>query len=79
MLADRTKRRTLQNPIYEAKKQIAAGTIEAVAQMPATLSKEPKFEAEQDEFWPPSKGGHYRRGHLEVQPRPRNGAFFRSH
>ena len=74
MLADRKKRRTLQNGIKEAEKQIAAGTIEAVAQKPATLSKEPTFEAEQDEFWPPSKGGHYRRGHLKVQPRPRSGS-----
>ena len=74
MLADRTKRRTLQNGIKEAEKQIAASTIGAVANFAATLSKEPTFEAEQDEFWPPSKAGHYRRGHLEdeVQPRPRS-------
>ena len=53
MLADRTKRRTLQNGIKEAEKQIAASTIGAVAKFAATLSKEPTFEAEQDEFWPP--------------------------
>ena len=58
MLADRTKRRTLQNGIKEAEKRIAASTIGAVAKFAATLSKELTLEAELDEFWPPSKGGH---------------------